>query len=231
MPTGDLKRESALAGVPHEPIGFAIVGGMFDPPHIGHVAAVDHACGWGRVLSPAFVVVGGNPPHRTPPVATPHDRLEMTRAAFAGRDWVQVSDVEIVRAGRGATTWMIDTVDELIARMPGRTPYLVLGDDRAATLPTWHRWPELLERVELLVVTRHLAGDVTEDPAIRRVRDALAGQVIHWCPMSAVNASSSEVRQLVRDGRIEAAQALVPAGVAPLLEAAYATARPAGMPE
>ncbi|MBC7644742.1 MAG: nicotinate (nicotinamide) nucleotide adenylyltransferase [Thermoleophilia bacterium] len=209
------------------PIGFAIVGGMFDPPHIGHVAVVEHASAWGSVLNPVVVVVGGVPPHREQPAASPNERLAMARAAFRNHAYVEVSDVEVVRAQSdpGRPSYTLDTVRELMPRFPGLTPYLVLGDDRAATLPSWHGFQELLALVEVLVVTRHVEGDVTETPALRAVRAVLPGKLVHWCPMSPVEASSSEVRELLAQGRIEKAHAMVPPTVRSLLDATYLAAQ------
>jgi nicotinate-nucleotide adenylyltransferase len=225
------ERATALSGLPQEPIGFAIVGGMFDPPHVGHVAAVDHACGWGKVLAPAVVVVAGVPPHRRQPVASGPQRLEMTRAAFAGRDWVEVSELELIRGASGHPTYTVDTVHELRRQLPGRTPYLVLGDDRAASLPTWHRYEELLSLVELLVVTRHLDGDVTEYPALRKVRAALPGRPIHWCPMPPIEAASSEVRRRLAHGDESGALELVPDPVGGLVREVYGSPQPAAVRE
>ena len=216
------------AAPPAPPIGFAIVGGMFDPPHIGHVAVVEHASAWGNVLSPVVVVVGGVPPHREQPAASPVQRLALARAAFQDYAYVEVSDVEVVRASAhpDRPSYTIDTVRELMPSFPGRTPYLVLGDDRAATLPSWHGFDELMSLVEVLVVTRHVEGDVTETPALKLVRAALPGKLVHWCPMPPVDASSSDVRELLADGRTVEAQALVPGAVGELLEGVYGVSAP-----
>jgi len=79
--------------------------------------------------------------------------------------------------------------------------------------------------VGVLVVPRHIEGDVTETPALRVVRAALPGKLIHWCPMSPVEASSSGIRELLAQGRIEEAHAMVPLAVRPLLDETYLAPR------
>ncbi|MCY4483880.1 MAG: nicotinate (nicotinamide) nucleotide adenylyltransferase [Spirochaetaceae bacterium] len=130
----------------------ALLGGSFDPVHIGHlhIAAVVLASGgYGRVL-----FVPANLPSHKPSArlaATTH-RLRMLQLALAGHPRFAVSDVEV---RRGGISYTVDTVRELQAcGAIGERPGLVIGDDLGADLDTWREADTLFGMVELLVARR-----------------------------------------------------------------------------
>jgi nicotinate-nucleotide adenylyltransferase len=126
-----------------------ILGGTFDPPHVGHVVAavaVRHALALDRVL-----VVPANVPWQkrgVRSVSAADDRLAMTRAAFAGLDRVEVSTIEL---DRGGDTYTADTLQELQRRCPNDERFLIVGSDVAEHLDTW-RHPEIVRGLARLVV-------------------------------------------------------------------------------
>lgn len=132
-----------------------ILGGTFDPPHIGHLraaVAVRHALALDQVL----LVPNGEPWQKrgVRPITPAPLRLEMVRAARAALDpgsGVEVSDVEVRREGPSFT---VDTVAALQDADPDLEVTLVLGRDAAALLPTWERHQDLLARADLAVVDR-----------------------------------------------------------------------------
>jgi nicotinate-nucleotide adenylyltransferase len=137
------------------PGSLGIMGGTFDPIHLGHLAAADEArevLGLERIL----FVPAGVPPHKTDQVVSPADqRLAMVEAAIAGNEAFEVSRVDIDRAGPSFT---VDTVG-LIAdteRAAGREPKLtfILSVETLLELPTWHEPERLLEECRLAVVPR-----------------------------------------------------------------------------
>ena len=131
----------------HEKIG--ILGGTFDPVHVGHLmdtSAARHQLGLDRVL----LVVAGDPWQKHGQVvAGAEQRLAMLEAALDGAAGLEVSRLELDRAG---PTYTIDTVEQLAA--PGRELVLVMGSDVASNLDTWHRVDELRELVTLAIVDR-----------------------------------------------------------------------------
>ena len=132
-----------------------ILGGTFDPPHIGHLAAAVEAraaAGLDRVL----LVVANDPWQKSPTreLSPAGDRLALVRAAVDGVDGLEVCDLEIARGG---TTYTIDTLEELRCRFPDAEMFLIVGSDAAAGLHTWHRHEELPSLATLLVVER--SGD------------------------------------------------------------------------
>jgi len=140
---------------PREKIG--ILGGTFDPVHVGHLmdaGAARHQLGLDRVL----VVPARDPWQKHGSVVAPAEqRYEMLVAALDGAVGLEASRVELDRDG---PTYSIDTVEQLVA--PGRDLVLVMGSDVAATLDSWHRVDELRELVTLAIVDRD--GASVPDP-------------------------------------------------------------------
>jgi nicotinate-nucleotide adenylyltransferase len=132
---------------PTEKIG--ILGGTFDPVHVGHLmdaSAARYQLGLDRML----VVPARDPWQKHGSVVAPAEvRFEMLVAALDGAVGLEASRLELDRDG---PTYTIDTVEQLAA--PGRELVLVMGSDVAATLPSWHRVGELRDLVTLAIVDR-----------------------------------------------------------------------------
>lgn len=125
-----------------------LFGGTFDPPHLGHVAALKAASSSGR-FTRIVVTVAGEPYQKGPRVLDAAVRLAMAHAAFDQIPLVDVSDMEIRRSGPSYT---IDTVRELEAG--ARALDLIVGADLAAQLDAWHEAAALKALVEVGVVPR-----------------------------------------------------------------------------
>ncbi|HMG26285.1 MAG TPA: nicotinate-nucleotide adenylyltransferase [Acidimicrobiia bacterium] len=129
-----------------------VLGGTFDPVHVGHVvAAADTraALGLDRVL----MVVAGDPWQKRGEVIAPAaDRLALVAAAVDGVDGVEASAIEVQR-GEPSVTY--DTLVALAA--PDRELFLVLGADAVRNMPTWRKLEETRDLATLVIVER--AGD------------------------------------------------------------------------
>jgi nicotinate-nucleotide adenylyltransferase len=145
---------------PSEKIG--ILGGTFDPVHVGHLmdaTAARHQLGLDRVL----LVPAGDPWQKRGSVVAPAEvRFEMLEAALDGAAGLEASRLEVDRDG---PTYTVDTVEHLAA--PDRELVLVMGSDVAATLDSWHRVDDLRELVTLAIVDRD--GASIADPEGWRV--------------------------------------------------------------
>lgn len=170
-----------------------LLGGTFDPPHIGHllaaVAAHDQLG-----LDTVYVIPNGDPWQKSGRrrITAATVRLAMVRAAVAGLDGVEASDVEVLRPGPSYT---IDTVGSLRQAEPDVEVTLLLGRDAEALLSTWHRIDELLGQVGLAVVDRS-GGGAQPAPAT-----PTAAPTPVAVAMPRVDVSSSDLRRRVAEGR------------------------------
>ena len=129
-----------------------IYGGSFNPPHLGHTAAL-------RAVRAAIrpdltlVIPDRIPPHKELTAGSPEpaERLLMTMMAFADEPGVEVSDMELHRSGKSYTA---DTVRELSACNPDAELYLVIGTDMLTTFEQWHDFRYLLAQVTLVALAR-----------------------------------------------------------------------------
>ena len=140
-----------------------VLGGTFDPVHIGHLVAavtVRAALGLDRVL----LVVANQPWQKAGRQLTPaEDRLAMVEAAVHDRDGLQASRIEI---DRGGDTYTADTLEQLAAENPDRELFLIVGTDVAADLGTWER-PDVVARLATLVIVGRAgtgSGDGSRSP-------------------------------------------------------------------
>lgn len=147
-----------------EPIG--LFGGTFDPVHFGHLRAALEArrqLGLARLrLLPA-----GNPPHRSGTFASAEDRLAMLRLSAGSFDGFEVDDREIRRDGY---SYMVDTLQEISVESPGRPLLLLVGQDAANALDSWHQWRRLFD-LSHLVILRRPGSEATGSRDVLRVLD------------------------------------------------------------
>jgi nicotinate-nucleotide adenylyltransferase len=165
-----------------------LLGGTFDPIHLGHLRAAENAreaLGLDRVaFVPARV-----PPHRAEPAAPALDRFVMVALATAGRPEFVPSDSEILRDGPSYT---VDTVAAFKERDPEGTVVLIIGADNLDQLPQWREPGRILELSELAVVDRP-GQEAPTPPALSRGR-------VHHVPGRGLPISSREIRARLRSG-------------------------------
>ena len=127
----------------------AILGGTFDPVHIGHLCVAWEAS---ELLdAEVHLMPASVPPHRPPPIASVDQRVAMLRAALAGQDRLQLDLRELERAG---PSYSVDTLEALRAEHGDRPLVLLMGADAFAGLLTWHRWQRLFDLAHLGVFAR-----------------------------------------------------------------------------
>lgn len=115
-----------------------LLGGTFDPIHLGHLVLAQDARE-AHELDEVLFVVAGDPWQKTDTVVgSALDRLVMTDIGIGPFDWAKVSTVEIDRQGPSYT---IDTLEELLD--PDEELSLIIGLDQHQNLSTWHRADEI----------------------------------------------------------------------------------------
>ena len=149
----------------------AILGGSFDPIHIGHLFLMHEAyrlCGIERIiLVPANI---SNFKQGKPPVSFDR-RFEMAKLAVEDyRELHPDDDLEIIvspiEGERKGVSYSSDTVRQLLPYygMDGRISFII-GDDIPKTLPLWHDWPYLREHVDFLCFRREGGAPCPDDAA------------------------------------------------------------------
>ena len=116
-----------------------LLGGMFDPIHLGHLRAAE-IVREALALHEVVFVPAGVPPHRGRPVAEGMDRYAMVALATAGDPAFVPSDLELRREGPSYT---VETVAELRAQYPQAEVVLIVGSDNLPMMADW-REPERL---------------------------------------------------------------------------------------
>jgi nicotinate-nucleotide adenylyltransferase len=200
-----------------EPGRVAILGGTFDPVHIGHIALATGARD-AIGASESWLMPARAPALRGEPVAPAQLRLAMLEAAARSSPGVRVLDLELRRRGVSHT---IDTLHSLQLTHPDVVPWWILGADAARHLRAWHRSAELIEILHLVVVQR-VGASHFDDKEARSLGLAPARTTVLELTPPAV--SASEVRRRVAAG--EPITGLVPAAVADIIAASglYRTA-------
>jgi nicotinate-nucleotide adenylyltransferase len=171
-----------------------VLGGTFDPMHLGHLAAADAAMECADLDQVVFVPTG-TPPHRPPAVASGEQRLEMCRLATAGDPRFTVSDIELRRTGPSYT---LDTLLALRGANPHAEMFLVLGWDAAAQLRSWHRPDDVLGLAPVVIITRPGRAAPSMDD-VKTV--GLDPARVILCARETPSVSGSELRRDLAAGR------------------------------
>lgn len=128
-----------------------ILGGTFNPPHIGHLIMATEVQE-SLALDSVRFMPNAIPPHKqlADHVADEH-RLEMTKLAISTNPYFEVETAEIERAG---VSYTIDTMKELMEKEPDTRFFFIIGADMIEYLPHWHRIDELVRLVKFIGVKR-----------------------------------------------------------------------------
>jgi len=195
-----------MTPVPARPTRIGLLGGTFDPPHLGHLAIAE----WAREqleLDQVLFIPSGAPPHklnrsRSPAAA----RLAMMRLAARGNPAFGVSPIETQRKGPSFT---IDTIRALQRRLPHGQLFLIMGADSLDEFHTWRDPDAIAAATTLAVARRPGAGgrnSLPSGPGRRFARNVV------WLDNPGLGLSSSVIRERVRGGR--SLRYLVPDAVA-----------------
>lgn len=126
-----------------------LFGGSFDPPHVGHLHVANAAREQLNLDELRFIVAAR--PWMKSTVATPEQRLAMTRLLVDGHDGVTVDDRELRRDG---PTYTVDTLEAIRAEEPDIELVFLLGVDTAAHLDAWHRIDDAFALASFVALTR-----------------------------------------------------------------------------
>jgi nicotinate-nucleotide adenylyltransferase len=210
-----------------------IVGGTFNPPHLGHLALARHAL-TELDLERVFLMPANRAPGKPPePDPGPEHRARMCRLAVAGTAHVSACALEIERGG---VSYTADTLRAIHEDWPDAELTFIVGADTARTVPSWHEPEKVLELARIAIAERE--GTATEEALgtlaalgaagddERRERRTSGAEAL-VLEMPRIEISSSLVRRRVAEG--ERVEDLVGAAVAGYIAELGLYREPAGI--
>lgn len=160
-----------------------ILGGTFNPPHLGHLVIADQVADQ-LELDEVLFMPDATPPHVDKKLAIDaKDRAKMVAASI--HDNLKFN-LELSEIMRGGVSYTYDTMVELKRKHPENDYYFIIGGDMVAYLPKWHRIEELVKLVKFVGVRRE--GFAIESPF-----------PVIWVDVPKIDISSTLIRQKVKD--------------------------------
>lgn len=179
-----------------KPLRLGILGGTFDPIHVGHLILAEEArylLGLDQVL----LAPAADPPHKRNRGKSPAEhRVRMVELAIADNPHLVLSRIDVDRPGPHYTLDMMRLLHDQVG--PDVDLYFLMGLDSLADLPTWHRPVELMEQCNLVALSR--PGAEFDWDALERALPGVRSRVI-VLPMPLLQISGSDLRARAQEGR------------------------------
>ena len=182
-------------GADGKPARLGIMGGTFDPIHVGHLACAEQAREAFGLDAVVFVPTGNPAFKRNRSVTPAQHRLEMCRRAVLPNPHFDVSDMEIARGG---VTYAIDTVRVLRDHFPDNVElFFITGADSILSIARWRQSAEMARMIRFIAVTR---PGFTVSDSFKEELSALGDYDVSYLEVTALAISSSDLRARVAAG-------------------------------
>ncbi|MCP4714367.1 MAG: nicotinate-nucleotide adenylyltransferase [Deltaproteobacteria bacterium] len=203
-----------------------LLGGTFNPIHIGHLRAAEEIreqlC-----LDRVIFVPAHTPPHKKKPAISSDQRFEMVRAAVEGNPCFEVSQVELQRQGH---SYSFETIGYFKKQYSAKTElYFVMGMDAFREIHLWKRYPHFFADCHFVVMSRPdtigqpasgvLPVDIAEEfswNSAKNCYEHASGYGIYFCSITMLDISSTRIRS--RLGLQQSIRYLVPERVRQYIE-------------
>jgi nicotinate-nucleotide adenylyltransferase len=171
-----------------------VLGGTFDPVHLGHLVLAEQARAE-LALDQVLFIPAGNPWRKSDRAVTPAEhRLAMLRLATADNDGFGISDIELRRTG---PTYTADTLAALAGERLDDAFWFIVGEDALADLPHWHEPERIVAHAMLAVAPR---ADGADSGAVATLPALIRERTVRF-PMPRIDISSTDIRTRVAAGR------------------------------
>lgn len=179
-------------------MNIGVLGGTFDPIHIGHLKVAEEAAT--RLDLPRILFMPAGQPwlklNNANAISPLPHRLEMVRLGIAGNPRFKLSTIEIERSG---PTYTVDTVAQLQSQLGGGDEiFFILGWDNLSQLPQWHKPERLIEMCRLVAVPR-VDFPLPDLPALEKELPGITGRVILF-DKPRIDINASEIRRRAAQG-------------------------------
>lgn len=172
-----------------------IMGGSFDPIHLGHIEAAWAAYKY-KKLSTVYFQPTGTPPHKQGLHASPQDRVAMASLALEGQDdWAKLSTMEVYRPHISFT---VDTLMQLHRKFVDEDIFYIIGMDTLIDLPNWREIGKVCSLCEFIVVGREGTNSIPGFRVAQQLRQAFDAY-IHFCPAVIRSVSSTMIRHALQE--------------------------------
>jgi len=185
----------------------ALLGGTFDPIHLGHILPAQETAKW-LGAKQLYLIPSHVPPHKAGTHANANQRVSMVKLVCDNSNIFTLDNREL---NRHRPSYTVDTLREIKSEQPNANLHFIMGMDSLLSFTTWHCWQEILTLCNLVVNIRpgypHLALEVALAPELKsRLIYSLAqlqypktGQIILH-ESTAIDISSTEIRAKIKAG-------------------------------
>lgn len=175
-----------------------IMGGTFDPIHIGHLIIGEKAYEQ-LSLDKVLFMPSGNPPHKQnrPGRATDEERVEMVRRAIASNPHFELSEIEMNAEGYSYT---YRTLERLNKENPDTEYYFIIGADSLFDFDKWMEPQRICDACHMVVATRNHTSMKKLDLEMQRMEELFHGDFIKLDTLN-IDVSSAMIRQWVTEGQ------------------------------
>lgn len=171
-------------------MSIGILGGTFNPIHIGHLIMAEYVREYYNFEKILFIPAG-DPPFKDDLEVSKEDRLEMVKLAIKDNSNFIISDIEVIREGKSYT---IDTIEKFKKENPSDIFYFILGQDAAFDFYKWHRYSDLISMTDIVVVVR---GENLKDEIIKKNEEYK--EKFHFLNTPFLEISSTDIRNRIKN--------------------------------
>ena len=191
-----------------EPEMIVLLGGTFDPIHLGHTLPATETAQW-LGAEKIYLIPAHLPPHKNKTHANAQQRVAMAELICCNNALFQLDTRELQR---DSLSYTVDTLKEIKIEQPNSQLYFIMGMDSLLSFTLWERWQQILSLCNIVVNIRPGFSDIKQlktaiDPVLcsylvddlATVKKQPSGKIIlHEC--TPFNISSSEIREKIKTG-------------------------------